>query len=132
MTRHSTHPPTFIFTSDCDRKRHARCKTAQSDNIAHDDRHKQYQELRRQARSEESTDYYLHDYQKKNNKVRAFRNLRVASKKDKSKARVALKCGINSFDDTSVDLHYCGPLDHVCQHCGALGFVGENKATKKN
>jgi hypothetical protein len=45
---------------------------------------------------------------------------------------VALKCGIDSFDDTSVDLHYCGPLDHVCQHCGALGFDGENKATKKN
>jgi hypothetical protein len=29
-------------------------------------------------------------------------------------------------------LHYCGPLDHVCQHCGAFGFDGENKATKKN
>jgi hypothetical protein len=41
--------------NSADRARRARRKTAQSDNIAHDDdRHNQYQELRRQARLEES------------------------------------------------------------------------------
>jgi hypothetical protein len=54
----------------------------------------------------------LHDYQKKNEKVRAFCNLRVAIKKDKSKAHVALKCGVDSFDDTSVDLHLEGALEN--------------------
>ena len=33
---------------------------------------------------------------------------------------IARKWTIDEFDESTVEEHYCGPMDQVCPHCGAL------------
>lgn len=33
---------------------------------------------------------------------------------------IARKWNIDEFDESTVEEHYCGPMDQVCPHCGAL------------